>query len=188
MFFVHASADAPEKWHYVDNEQRAASSLDAACKDTEIRYVFCGHVHEQSLYFRSATHKLMRFSPTTGVPIPLPGHRRWLATVGSVGLYPIASRQRLQAQLCSLRHNIRQRLEREDAVGGRDRLRTMRDDHPGDVQVLDGIAHGVFAFEVEVTRRFVEQQQPGLLVECAGEQHALLLPPDNTVPMSPIRV
>lgn len=84
-FLVHASADEPTQWHYVDNEQRAASSLNAACHDPAVRHVFGGHVHKQSLYFLSATHKLMRFEPTPGVPIPVPTHRRWIATIGSVG-------------------------------------------------------------------------------------------------------
>lgn len=82
---VHASADAPERWHYVDNERRAEACLNAACLDTAVRYVFCGHVHEQALYFQGAGQGLMRFAPTPGVPIPVPPHRRWLATVGSVG-------------------------------------------------------------------------------------------------------
>ena len=84
-YLVHASADAPDAWHYVDNQHRAAMSLDAAGADPQVRYVFGGHVHEQTLYFRTSTFKLMRFQPTPGVPIPLPPHRRWLATVGSVG-------------------------------------------------------------------------------------------------------
>ncbi|HNW02531.1 MAG TPA: metallophosphoesterase family protein [Burkholderiaceae bacterium] len=85
VHLVHASANAPQKWQYVINEQLAAASLDAACEDPAVRYVFGGHVHEQTLYFMTATHKLMRFAPTPGVPIPLPASRRWLATVGSVG-------------------------------------------------------------------------------------------------------
>ena len=28
---------------------------------------------------------MMRFEPTAGVPVPMPSHRRWVATVGSVG-------------------------------------------------------------------------------------------------------
>ena len=72
-------------WSTIPNEQLAAASLDAACEDPAVRYVFGGHVHEQTLYFMTATHKLMRFAPTPGVPIPLPASRRWLATVGSVG-------------------------------------------------------------------------------------------------------
>ncbi len=82
---VHASADAPERWFYVDNERRAEASLDAACLNPAVRYVFCGHVHAQTLYFRGAGQGLMRFQPTPGVPIPVPPHRRWIATVGSVG-------------------------------------------------------------------------------------------------------
>ena len=27
----------------------------------------------------------MAFSPTAGLPIPMPAHRHWIATVGSVG-------------------------------------------------------------------------------------------------------
>lgn len=83
---VHASADAPERWRYVDNPQVAAQSLDgAAAISVDIRHVFGGHVHEQTLYFRSPVGKLMPFLPTAGVPIPVPAHRQWVATVGSVG-------------------------------------------------------------------------------------------------------
>ncbi|MEO8387089.1 MAG: metallophosphoesterase family protein [Polaromonas sp.] len=84
-YLVHASADDPTRWHYVDNERRAEASLDAACLDPDVRYVFCGHVHHQTLYFRGAGQGLMRFEPTPGVTIPVPAHRRWIATVGSVG-------------------------------------------------------------------------------------------------------
>jgi diadenosine tetraphosphatase ApaH/serine/threonine PP2A family protein phosphatase len=28
---------------------------------------------------------MMRFDPTAGVHVPMPSHRRWVATVGSVG-------------------------------------------------------------------------------------------------------
>jgi diadenosine tetraphosphatase ApaH/serine/threonine PP2A family protein phosphatase len=85
VFLVHASADAPQRWLYVDNVHRAEASLNAACEDAGVRYVFGGHVHHQSLYFRSASQTLMRFDPTPGSPIALPPHRRWIATVGSVG-------------------------------------------------------------------------------------------------------
>ncbi|MEO6016020.1 MAG: metallophosphoesterase [Polaromonas sp.] len=82
---VHASADAPQRWLYVDNEHRAKASLDAACADPQVRHVFGGHVHLQTLYFRAADQRLMRFEPTAGVAISVPLHRRWIATVGSVG-------------------------------------------------------------------------------------------------------
>ncbi len=85
MLLVHASADAPERWHYVDNEPRAHASLSAACKNTEVHYVFGGHVHHQTLYFSGAGQRLMRFAPTPGIPIPVPHHRHWIATIGSVG-------------------------------------------------------------------------------------------------------
>ena len=85
LLFVHASADAPERWRYVDDERIAALSLDAACANPQVHYVFGGHVHHQSLYYRGTGRQLMAFKPTAGVPIPTPKHRRWIATVGSVG-------------------------------------------------------------------------------------------------------
>lgn len=84
-FLVHASAHSPEKWQYVDDERTATLSLDAACQDFGVRYVFGGHVHHQTLYFRTGEQRLMVFRPTAGVTIPVPAHRRWLATIGSVG-------------------------------------------------------------------------------------------------------
>ena len=89
VLLVHASAAAPAAWHYVENPMLAALSLDAACEaptgSPDVHYVFGGHVHRQTLYYRGGTGKLMPFAPTPGVPIPVPRHRRWLATVGSVG-------------------------------------------------------------------------------------------------------
>lgn len=85
MLFVHASADAPERWRYVEDERLASLSLDAACANPAVHYVFGGHVHHQSLYYRGTGRQLMAFKPTAGVPIPTPQHRRWIATVGSVG-------------------------------------------------------------------------------------------------------
>ena len=86
LLLVHASADSPERWRYVYDAREAASSLTAAVAlSAEIRYVFCGHVHEQTLYYQGRGHDLLQFIPTPDVPIPLPPHRRWVATVGSVG-------------------------------------------------------------------------------------------------------
>jgi diadenosine tetraphosphatase ApaH/serine/threonine PP2A family protein phosphatase len=84
-FFVHASADAPGRWRYVEDERAAQASLEAAMIKPEIRYVFGGHVHQQTLFYQGNGRNLMRFAPTAGVPIPTPAHRRWIATVGSVG-------------------------------------------------------------------------------------------------------
>lgn len=85
IFLVHATADAPEKWRYVLDELLAERSLDAVSHDPEIRYVFGGHVHHQSLYYQGNGRRLMPFSPRAGVAIPVSPHRRWIATVGSVG-------------------------------------------------------------------------------------------------------
>lgn len=82
ILLVHASARNPAQWTYVDDAQRAAGSLDHAGDAT---HVFGGHVHEQRLFFQGLVGKTMPFEPTPGVPVPVPRHRRWLATVGSVG-------------------------------------------------------------------------------------------------------
>lgn len=85
ILLVHASADGPELWRYVYDERAATASLDAASEQPGVRYVFGGHVHEQSLYYRGSTSSLMKFTPQPGVAVPVPSHRQWLATVGSVG-------------------------------------------------------------------------------------------------------
>lgn len=85
VLLAHASADTPERWPYVDNETAAAQCLDAATRRPGICHVFCGHVHQQTLYYRGTGRGLMRFTPTAGVPVPVPPHRQWVGTVGSVG-------------------------------------------------------------------------------------------------------
>jgi diadenosine tetraphosphatase ApaH/serine/threonine PP2A family protein phosphatase len=85
ILLVHASADGPELWRYVYDERAATASLDAATQSPEVHYVFGGHVHEQSLYYRGSTSSLMKFTPQPGVAVPVPPHRQWLSTVGSVG-------------------------------------------------------------------------------------------------------
>ncbi|HXE48431.1 MAG TPA: metallophosphoesterase family protein, partial [Ramlibacter sp.] len=84
ILLVHASAHAPQRWDYVNDATAAAASLDAA-RGQGATHVFGGHVHEQRLFFQGAGRAVMSFEPTPGVAIPVPGHRRWLATVGSVG-------------------------------------------------------------------------------------------------------
>jgi diadenosine tetraphosphatase ApaH/serine/threonine PP2A family protein phosphatase len=83
--FVHASADGPELWRYVYDQRAATASLDAAVADPAVRYVFGGHVHLQTLYYRGSTAGLMMFTPQAGVAVPVPKHRQWLSTIGSVG-------------------------------------------------------------------------------------------------------
>lgn len=85
MLLVHASVDDPELWRYVYSERAASASLDAACVWPQMRHVFGGHVHLQTLYYRGTGAELMKFMPTPGVTLPVPHHRHWLATVGSVG-------------------------------------------------------------------------------------------------------
>jgi diadenosine tetraphosphatase ApaH/serine/threonine PP2A family protein phosphatase len=85
ILLAHASAESPERWLYVENEMRAASCLDAASKLEGIRHVFVGHYHHQGLYYQGTGRGLMFFEPTVGSAIPVPKHRQWVATVGSVG-------------------------------------------------------------------------------------------------------
>jgi diadenosine tetraphosphatase ApaH/serine/threonine PP2A family protein phosphatase len=81
MCFVHASADSPAAWPYVDTSQAARESIVAS----GATYTFSGHVHEQVLYFRTLAGKTAPFRPTSGSAVPVPPHRYWLALVGSVG-------------------------------------------------------------------------------------------------------
>lgn len=85
VLLVHASLDGPELWRYVYDARAAAASLNAAAHWPGVRYVFGGHVHLQTLYYRGATDGLMMFTPQAGVAVPVPKYRQWLATVGSVG-------------------------------------------------------------------------------------------------------
>jgi diadenosine tetraphosphatase ApaH/serine/threonine PP2A family protein phosphatase len=85
ILFVHASANDPQLWRYVYDQRAAKASLDAAIEWPGVRYVFGGHVHLQTLYYRGAGDGLMAFNPQPGVAVPVPRHRQWLGTVGSVG-------------------------------------------------------------------------------------------------------
>lgn len=81
ILFVHASAVAPEEWIYVTSPKEAEQSIEAG----KTNYIFCGHVHEQKLYFTGAGGQSMAFRPVPGTPIPAAKHRQWLAIVGSTG-------------------------------------------------------------------------------------------------------
>ena len=89
LLLVHASADKPEAWRYVDGERAARACLDAAKGDGQAGvlapHVLVGHVHHQTLYYQGAGRGLMPFKPTPGVGVPLPRSRACVATVGSVG-------------------------------------------------------------------------------------------------------
>jgi len=81
VLFVHASAEAPREWIYVNDTYRAGRCFERSTA----RYVFVGHVHEQALYFLGPGGRPIPFKPVPGVPVPVPAHRRWLAVVGSTG-------------------------------------------------------------------------------------------------------
>jgi len=79
--YVHASAASPQRWDYIDSRSAALRCADAA----KTAFTFCGHVHDQRLFFETSRGSMSEFSPSAGTPIPVPGHRRWVAIVGSVG-------------------------------------------------------------------------------------------------------
>lgn len=81
ILFVHANAYEPKGWEYVQGRAEAVKSLHAS----PARIQVCGHMHEPMLYHLSGTGKAGDFRPLPGVPIPLPGHRQWLAVPGSCG-------------------------------------------------------------------------------------------------------
>ncbi|HTQ02009.1 MAG TPA: metallophosphoesterase family protein [Casimicrobiaceae bacterium] len=79
--YVHASAATPARWDYVDSPSAALRCAQAA----GTIYTFCGHVHDQQLYFATSRGRMSAFTPTPGTPVPIRGPRQWLAIVGSVG-------------------------------------------------------------------------------------------------------
>ena len=79
--FVHASAASPDKYPYVDSPSAAQRCAEAS----DLPHTFCGHVHEQRLYFAVPGRHMNVFRPMPGVSVPVPAHRRWVALVGSVG-------------------------------------------------------------------------------------------------------
>lgn len=95
IFLVHASVDEPAKWRYVYELEAALDSLEALTQIDGARYVFVGHVHQQTLYRRSRTADfeaidLPAFKGLTrrgkqGRPHLLEPDAHWLATVGSAG-------------------------------------------------------------------------------------------------------
>ncbi|PTT77635.1 metallophosphatase family protein [Pelomonas sp. HMWF004] len=79
--FVHANAYDPAGWEYVQGRAEAVKSLHASAARIQV----CGHMHEPMLFHLSGTGKAGDFRPVSGVPVPLPGHRQWLAIPGSCG-------------------------------------------------------------------------------------------------------
>lgn len=117
--YVHASAASPERWDYIDSPSAAKRCADAA----KSSYTFCGHVHDQLLYFENTSGRMSAFRPTSGTSIPVRGHRRWVAIVGSVG----QPRDRNPAAAYTLFDRGREQLTfyrvPYDAIGAADRIR-----------------------------------------------------------------
>jgi diadenosine tetraphosphatase ApaH/serine/threonine PP2A family protein phosphatase len=67
LCFVHASADRPARWEYVEEGNAARRSVDAA----GAAWTFSGHVHRQTLYFEAGGAAMGEFQPTPGTAIPL---------------------------------------------------------------------------------------------------------------------
>lgn len=85
ILLLHASADGPDLWRYVYTGKAAAASLGAAATLPDVRHVFGGHVHHQTLYVGRGGQQVNKLSPLPGVSVALPMDRHWLATIGSVG-------------------------------------------------------------------------------------------------------
>lgn len=79
--YVHASADTPERWLYIDGILAAEKCMAASGMPLTI----VGHVHHQALYYTTPRGVIQVFYPVSGVEIPLTEHRQWLAIAGSVG-------------------------------------------------------------------------------------------------------
>jgi diadenosine tetraphosphatase ApaH/serine/threonine PP2A family protein phosphatase len=79
--YVHATANSPERWDYVDSPGSAEKSVREAGRP----YTFSGHVHNQALFAQDPRGRMIAFDPQPGVTIPVRAHRQWLALVGSVG-------------------------------------------------------------------------------------------------------
>ena len=79
--YVHASADRPEKWHYVNSIAAAASCLAA----TAASHVFCGHTHKPAHFYSLNGRTPSVFVPIANVALPLSPIRRSVTVVGAVG-------------------------------------------------------------------------------------------------------
>lgn len=81
MLFVHASANDPQDWIYVTNENHAMPSF----RVSKARLIFCGHVHKPALYSCDLSGRVMGHQFGYGTGVPLIRSRRWLGVIGSVG-------------------------------------------------------------------------------------------------------
>lgn len=79
--YVHASADEPADWTYVDDVDTADRSLQA----TDARHVYCGHTHVPALFHAMPGRRAQYFRPLPNRPIPFVASRRYLLVLGAVG-------------------------------------------------------------------------------------------------------
>lgn len=80
-FFVHASADRPESWIYINTQAKAEQCVEKA----QSKLVFAGHMHESTIWDLERSSPNKDIIPDAGTAIPVPETGRWLAVVGSVG-------------------------------------------------------------------------------------------------------
>lgn len=80
-FFVHASAEEPDGWIYVNDVNRAFGCYRAA----QSNWTFCGHVHVSELYYMGETQRPIPFTPVAETAIPVHPRRQWLGVIGAVG-------------------------------------------------------------------------------------------------------
>ena len=81
MLFVHASADRPLRWLYIDNRDAAADCLSA----TDARTVVCGHTHVPALFYQRPGRTPVHFQPLANIATPLSAAMRHVIVTGSVG-------------------------------------------------------------------------------------------------------
>jgi diadenosine tetraphosphatase ApaH/serine/threonine PP2A family protein phosphatase len=81
LLFVHASADAPEKWNYVNHRAEAGRCLAA----TDAQNVFCGHTHIPVHFHALPGQPPAPFIPLAGKPVPLSKLRRSVTVIGAAG-------------------------------------------------------------------------------------------------------
>lgn len=79
--YVHASAQAPEGWEYVETPEQATRCLAAADRPL----VFIGHVHVPRVYYETPEGQMRELDPEPGVAIPISRAMRYVVNVGSVG-------------------------------------------------------------------------------------------------------
>ena len=85
LLLVHASADVPQNWRYVEDAHAAGRCLDAAVALGGSTHIMVGHVHTQALYYQGSGRSLMPFAPEPGVPVPVSPRRPLVACIGSCG-------------------------------------------------------------------------------------------------------